>query len=129
MHGGADLNVAFGIDPQHVLDLQAARQTRPVDTGDEQRFRGGVGERPGRRTRRNQDAERLRVLQRLSAAGIKFTPNEGGQVSQLPSQILEPFSQAMSEAMLLCSGVMVIGLIAVLGFQQARHCVKSDDRG
>lgn len=66
---------------------------------------------------------------RLSAAGIKFTPNEGGQVSQLPSQILEPFSQAMSEAMLLCSGVMVIGLIAVLGFQQSRHLVKSDDRG
>lgn len=58
---------------------------------------------------------------RLSAVGIHFSPNDSGQVTQLPQQILQPFSEAMAQAMLLCSGVMVIGLIAVLGFQQSRH--------
>ncbi|HNA98888.1 MAG TPA: DHA2 family efflux MFS transporter permease subunit [Marmoricola sp.] len=58
---------------------------------------------------------------RLSAAGINFTPNEAGVVTQLPQEILKPFSLAMSESMLLCSGVMLISLVAVLGFQQARH--------
>jgi EmrB/QacA subfamily drug resistance transporter len=66
---------------------------------------------------------------RLSAAGIQFSPNEGGEVARLPEQILQPFSQAMSESLLLCSGVMVIGLIAVLGFQQSRHLMKKDAQG
>ena len=58
---------------------------------------------------------------RLSAVGIHFAPNDNGKVTQLPQQILQSFSEAMAQAMLLCSGVMVIGLIAVLGFQQSRH--------
>ena len=57
----------------------------------------------------------------LSAAGINFQANAGGQVAKLPEPILAPFAHAMATSMWLCAGVMLIGLVAVLFFETPKH--------
>ena len=58
---------------------------------------------------------------RLSAAGINFQANAGGQVAKLPEPILAPFAHAMATSMWLCAGVMLIVLVAVLFFETPKH--------
>ncbi|WP_371303542.1 DHA2 family efflux MFS transporter permease subunit [Nocardioides sp.] len=57
---------------------------------------------------------------RLAANGLAFTPGEGGG-NGLPAQVMEPFSKAMSEAMLLPAVVLVVGLVAAVSFARPRH--------
>jgi MFS family permease len=61
---------------------------------------------------------------RLSAQGLDFQPSEAGG-GNLPSQVFEPFSTAMSEAMLLPALILVIGLAAALSFARPAHQVRS----
>ncbi|MCZ4500908.1 MAG: drug resistance transporter, EmrB/QacA subfamily [Marmoricola sp.] len=59
---------------------------------------------------------------RLAAQGLTFDPSKtSGGGSGLPEQALEPFSKAMSQAMFLPAGVLVIGVIAVLFFTAPKH--------
>jgi EmrB/QacA subfamily drug resistance transporter len=60
---------------------------------------------------------------RLSAQGLPTggPSAEGAAGGGLPSQLFDPFSTAMSQSMLLPAGVLVLGFLSVLGFQQMRH--------
>jgi MFS family permease len=59
---------------------------------------------------------------RLSAHGLSGGARaETGTVQQLPAFVRDPFSQAMSDAMLLPVAVLVLGLLSVLFFQLPRH--------
>ncbi|HEX5086746.1 MAG TPA: DHA2 family efflux MFS transporter permease subunit [Nocardioides sp.] len=58
---------------------------------------------------------------RLAAAGLHFSPSEGGTTGGLPQQVLAPFSTAMSEAMLLPAVVVLAGLVASVFFERPRH--------
>lgn len=53
---------------------------------------------------------------RIAAHGLTFAASADGKVSQLPAQIQAPFAAAMSDAMLLPAGVLVLGIVASLGF-------------
>ncbi len=61
---------------------------------------------------------------RLAAHGLTFSPSEAGG-GNLPSQVFEPFSAAMSEAMLLPAAVLVLGLIAALCFDRPAYQVRA----
>ena len=57
---------------------------------------------------------------RLLANGLDTGgPEAAGQ--SLPEQVYAPFSQAMSEAMLLPAAVLALGFVAVLMFEAPRH--------
>ena len=56
---------------------------------------------------------------RLAANGLEFDPSRATG-SSLPSQVHEPFSDAMAEALLLTPAVLVLGLLAVLFFTAPR---------
>jgi MFS family permease len=58
---------------------------------------------------------------RLAAAGLQFSPSEGGAASRLPQQVLSPFSDAMSEAMLLPAVVVLAGFVASVFLERPRH--------
>ena len=58
---------------------------------------------------------------RLSAHGLQFSASEGGGTGKLPSQVLAPFSDAMSEAVLLPAALVLVGLLAALFFERPRH--------
>ncbi|HET6940358.1 MAG TPA: DHA2 family efflux MFS transporter permease subunit [Nocardioides sp.] len=58
---------------------------------------------------------------RLAAAGLHYSPTEGSAAGRLPHQILAPFSDAMSEAMLLPAVVVLAGFVASLFFERPRH--------
>ena len=58
---------------------------------------------------------------RLSAQGLHFSPSQGGGTGQLPAQVLAPFSNAMSEAILLPTAIVVAGLVAAVCFERPRH--------
>jgi EmrB/QacA subfamily drug resistance transporter len=60
---------------------------------------------------------------RLSAQGLSFSPSEAGG-SHLPAQVFAPFSNAMSEAMMLPAGVLVLGFLAAISFERPRHQVR-----
>ena len=60
---------------------------------------------------------------RLSAQGLNFQPSEAGG-GNLPAQVFEPFSTAMSQSMLLPAGVLVIGFLAAISFQRPRHLMR-----
>jgi EmrB/QacA subfamily drug resistance transporter len=69
---------------------------------------------------------------RLAANGLTFSPSEGSGGGGLPAQVMQPFSSAMSEAMLLPAAVLVLGLVAALGFakpsyQQAAYAAPAAD--
>ena len=62
---------------------------------------------------------------RLAAEGLNFSPSEGSGGGQLPAQALQPFSDAMSQAMLLPPIVLLLGLLAALMFEGVKQ---SSDR-
>ena len=57
---------------------------------------------------------------RLAAEGLQFSPSEAGGGS-LPEQAFEPFSAAMAQSMLLPPAILVLGLLAALGFAGHRQ--------
>jgi EmrB/QacA subfamily drug resistance transporter len=59
---------------------------------------------------------------RLAAEGLGSTgsPESAGS-GGLPSQVFDPFSTAMSQALLLPVAVLLLGFVACLGFEQMRH--------
>ena len=58
---------------------------------------------------------------RIAAHGLSGGAEPEGALQQLPSVVRDPFSQAMSDAMLLPVAVLVLGLLSVLFFQLPRH--------
>ncbi|MCX6396751.1 MAG: DHA2 family efflux MFS transporter permease subunit [Propionibacteriales bacterium] len=58
---------------------------------------------------------------RLAAQGLAFDPSGADAGNGLPDPALEPFSRAMSQAMFLPAGVLVIGIVAVLFFTAPSH--------
>ena len=63
---------------------------------------------------------------RLAAHGLNFDPSQPGG-GKLPSAVYESFSKAMSQAMLLPAGVLVIGVVAVLFFTRPAHAVRAGE--
>ncbi|MET0837781.1 MAG: DHA2 family efflux MFS transporter permease subunit [Marmoricola sp.] len=61
---------------------------------------------------------------RLSAQGLDFEPSEAGG-GHLPAQVFASFSTAMSEAMLLPAGILVIGLVAAVCFARPTHMMRA----
>jgi MFS family permease len=57
---------------------------------------------------------------RLAAEGLRFNPSDAGGGS-LPEQAFAPFSEAMAQSMLLPPAILVLGLLAALGFAGHRH--------
>jgi EmrB/QacA subfamily drug resistance transporter len=58
---------------------------------------------------------------RIAAHGLSGGAEPEGALQQLPTFVRDPFSQAMSDAMLLPAAVMVLGLVSVLFFELPRH--------
>ena len=61
---------------------------------------------------------------RLAAQGLEFDPSKSSG-SGLPSAVYDPFSKAMSQAMLLPAAVLLIGLVAVMFFTRPAHAVRA----
>ncbi|MCW2710688.1 MAG: transporter, partial [Marmoricola sp.] len=59
---------------------------------------------------------------RLAAQGLTFSPSEAG--GNLPQQVLAPFSEAMSQALLLAPALLLLGFVAALAFDRPRHQVR-----
>jgi hypothetical protein len=57
---------------------------------------------------------------RLAAQGLTFSPSEAGG-GNLPQQVMTPFSEAMSQAMLLPAAVLLVGLVAAASFARPKH--------
>ncbi len=57
---------------------------------------------------------------RLASNGLVFKPSEGA-TGALPAQVLQPFSDAMSQAMLLVPAGLAVGLVGVLFFERPTH--------
>ena len=57
---------------------------------------------------------------RLAANGLVFKPSEGATGS-LPAQVLAPFSDAMTQAMLLVPAGLAVGLVGVHFFERPKH--------
>jgi EmrB/QacA subfamily drug resistance transporter len=65
---------------------------------------------------------------RLAAQGIRYEPGgeaAAGAAGALPEAVTGPFSTAMAEAMLVVPLSLLVGLAAVLFFQQPRHQMAS----
>jgi MFS family permease len=59
---------------------------------------------------------------RLAAHGLSGGQQaDSGVVQQLPAIVRAPFSEAMSETLLLPVGVLLLGLVSVMFFQLPRH--------
>jgi EmrB/QacA subfamily drug resistance transporter len=58
---------------------------------------------------------------RIAAHGLSGGAEPEGALQQLPAFVRDPFSQAMSDAMLLPAAVLVLGLVSVMFFQLPRH--------
>jgi MFS family permease len=58
---------------------------------------------------------------RIAAHGLTGGAEPEGALQQLPAVVRDPFSQAMSDAMLLPAAILVLGLVSVLFFQLPRH--------
>ena len=58
---------------------------------------------------------------RIAAHGLSGGAEPQGALQQLPALVRDPFSQAMSDAMLLPAAVLVLGFVSVLFFQLPRH--------
>ena len=57
---------------------------------------------------------------RLAAQGLNFSPSEAGG-GNLPTQVFAPFSEAMSQAMLLPAAILLVGFVAALCFGRPSH--------
>jgi EmrB/QacA subfamily drug resistance transporter len=62
---------------------------------------------------------------RIAAHGLSGGAEPEGALQRLPAVVRVPFSQAMSDAMLLPAAVLVLGLVAVLFFELPRHLVRN----
>ncbi len=60
---------------------------------------------------------------RLAAQGLTFSPSEAGG-GNLPQQAFAPFSEAMSQAMLLPAAILLVGLVAALSYARPQHQVR-----
>ena len=60
---------------------------------------------------------------RLAAQGLEFSPGEAGG-GHLPERVFAPFSEAMSQSMLLPAAVLLLGLLAGLSFARPKHQVR-----
>jgi MFS family permease len=60
---------------------------------------------------------------RIAAHGLSGGAEPEGALQQLPAFVRDPFSQAMSEAMLLPVFVLLLGLVSVMFFELPRHLV------
>jgi EmrB/QacA subfamily drug resistance transporter len=58
---------------------------------------------------------------RIAAHGLSGGAEPEGALQQLPAVVRDPFSQAMSDALLLPVAVLVLGFFAVLFFELPRH--------
>jgi EmrB/QacA subfamily drug resistance transporter len=58
---------------------------------------------------------------RIAAHGLHFEPSEAAGSGHLPGPVLDAFSGAMSDAMLLPAGIVVLGLLSVLFFVRPSH--------
>jgi EmrB/QacA subfamily drug resistance transporter len=58
---------------------------------------------------------------RIAAHGLSGGAEPEGALQQLPAAVRDPFSQAMSDSLLLPAAVLVLGLASVLFFQLPRH--------
>ncbi len=56
-------------------------------------------------------------------SGLGSGPASGG--GALPAAVMEPFSRAMAESVLVIPAVLVLGLVAVLLFERPRHFARS----
>jgi EmrB/QacA subfamily drug resistance transporter len=65
---------------------------------------------------------------RIAAHGLSGGAEPDGALHQLPAVVRDPFSQAMSDAMLLPAAILVLGLVSVLFFQLPRHLTARADR-
>jgi len=61
---------------------------------------------------------------RLAAQGLQFSPSEAGG-GNLPAQVFQPFSDAMSQAMLLPAGALVLGFLAAISFARPVHQIRT----
>jgi MFS family permease len=60
---------------------------------------------------------------RLAAQSLAFKPAGESTAGALPEAVMAPFSQAMSEAMLVVPAAFLVGLVAVMFFQRPGHQV------
>jgi EmrB/QacA subfamily drug resistance transporter len=58
---------------------------------------------------------------RIAAHGLHFQPSEASGNGRFPAAVLDAFSGAMSDAMLLPAGILLAGLLAVLFFVRPMH--------
>jgi hypothetical protein len=58
---------------------------------------------------------------RLAAQGLAFEPAGESPGGSLPAAVMAPFSEAMSQAMLVVPAAFLVGLVAVLFFQRPGH--------
>jgi EmrB/QacA subfamily drug resistance transporter len=58
---------------------------------------------------------------RIAAHGLSGGADAAQSLAQLPAVVRSPFSQAMSDSMLLPAAVLVLGLVSVLFFELPRH--------
>jgi EmrB/QacA subfamily drug resistance transporter len=58
---------------------------------------------------------------RLAAHGLHFDPAAGSESGRLPSQVVGPFSDAMQQALLLPTFVVLVGLLVAVLFERPRH--------
>ena len=60
---------------------------------------------------------------RLAANGLEFSPSEAGGSTGggLPGAVLDPFSTAMAQSMLLPAGILLFGVLASLAYARPRH--------
>ena len=70
------------------------------------------------------DANVQRRSQKAEGLGSGGPGAEGAASGGLPPQVVEPFSTAMSQSMLLPVAVLVLGFLSVLAFEQMRHLTR-----
>ena len=58
---------------------------------------------------------------RLAAQGLAFEPAGESTGGSLPDAVMAPFSEAMSQAMLVVPAAFLVGLVAVMFFQRPGH--------
>jgi EmrB/QacA subfamily drug resistance transporter len=65
---------------------------------------------------------------RIAAHGLSGGAEPSGALQQLPAAVRDPFSQAMSDTMLLPVAILALGFVSVLFFALPRHLVARRDQ-
>jgi MFS family permease len=63
---------------------------------------------------------------RIAAHGLSGGAEPEGALQRLPEIVRDPFSQAMSDAMLLPAAIMLLGFVSVLFFELPRHLTRGE---